>query len=208
MISSEYESFADNIACELFGFGKKKEDSKPEVKTQKAHEYYDVRNIDGFNSAKSYMDKNAELMKKKAINAASRILPRFDSAFFKNLYKDEYEGSNKFSSANQLQLSYKPITRSNLEAKCAEFPWIHTETSRWCVVVYVYPDKSYERIFDDVLQIDAGDENHSCYFTYAYEIDTGKEYIWRGDDKDQRILASRLTKAEYNKFISQNDSNG
>lgn len=35
MISSEYKSFADDIACELFGFGKKKEDlkSKPEVKT-------------------------------------------------------------------------------------------------------------------------------------------------------------------------------
>lgn len=205
MISSEYKSFADDIACELFEFGKKEESKQKESKTPKTPENYDVRSIDGFNSAKSYMDKNSELMKKKAINAASKILPRFDSAFFKNLYKDEYEGSNAFSSANQLQLSYKPITRSNLEAKCVEFPWIHTGTNKWCVVVYVYPDKNYERIFDEVLHIGAGDEKHSCYFTYAYEIDTGKEYIWRGDDKDQRILASRLTKAEYEKFMRKNN---
>lgn len=205
MLSPAYESFVNSTACELFGFDKKKEESKKDVKVKKVPDSYDVRSIKGFDSAKSFMIKNVELMKKKAINAASKMLPKFDSAFFKNLYNNEYENSDKFSSSNQLQLFYKPINRMHLNADCTEFPWIHTGSNKWCVVVYVYPDKEYERIFDDILYIDPGDEKYSCYYTYAYEIGTEKEYIWRGDDKDQRILASRLTKAEYDKFASAND---
>ncbi len=205
MLTLAYESFVNSTVCELFEFDKKKEEPKKDVKVKKVPDSYDVRSIKGFDSAKSFMIKNAELMKKKAINAASKMLPKFDSVFFKNLYNNEYENSDKFSSANRLQLSYKPINRMHLNADCTEFPWIHTGSNRWCVVVYVYPDKEYERIFDDILHIDPGDEKYSCYYTYAYEIGTEKEYIWRGDDKDQRILASRLTKAEYDKFASAND---
>ncbi len=205
MLTPTYESFVNNITCEFLGFGKKKEEHKKDTEVKKTPDSYDVRSIKGFDSAKSFMIKNTELMKKKAINAASKMLPKFDSAFFKNLYNNEYDNSDKFSSYNQLQLSYKPINRMHLNADCTEFPWIHTGSNRWCVVVYVYPDKEYERIFDDILHIDPGDEKYSCYYTYAYEIGTEKEYIWRGDDKDQRILASRLTKAEYDKFKSAND---
>ncbi len=205
MISSEYKSFANDIACELFGFGKKKEESKTnkDVKTPKAPEYYECKSIPGYKSAESYIQKNFALLQKKAMNAASKMLPRFDSAFFKELYEDDYE--EKYSSPKQIQNAYKPITRAHLISECVTFPWINTETNEWCAAVYVSPDVEYEKIFDELLHIDPQDEDYSCFFSYVYEIDTGKEYIWRGGDSGRRIISYRLTKSEYEKFMNKNN---
>lgn len=205
MLTSVYESFVDDTAMELFGFTKKKNEVKKEA-VVKSSNSYDVRDLSEFQLKKAYMNKNVKLIEMKALNAASKILPKFDKSFFNEVYKDYFDGSNQYSSSNQLQLSYKPINRTHLVAKCADFPWVNTDNMEWCIVVYVSPDKTYENIFDNILHIDPGDEKNSCYFTYAYEIGTEKEYIWRGDDKDQRILASRLTDSEYKKYITKYSS--